>query len=84
MTAKKKATPKKPTNEESYADYKKALIESSEREEHPLQQLREIKADYLELSETIAAASAVAARILTRHSIGRHTTYGQGVTKPQF
>ena len=88
--AKKKAAPKPAeVNEEAseqqrISDLAKALIESQQTNVRLRRNLREIEADYLELSETIAGASAVATRIVNRHSIGRRTVYGQGVEKPQF
>ena len=88
--AKKKAAPKpaavneKASEQQRISDLAKALIESQQTNVRLRRNLREIEADYLELSETIAGASAVATRIVNRHSIGRRTVYGQGVEKPQF
>jgi hypothetical protein len=80
----KPAEPKHPTADERYADYAKALIEERKMYVRLSHKYNELKADYLELAESVSALSATSTRILKRYSIGRTTVYGQGFTKPQF
>lgn len=46
------------------------------------EEAREVKQDYMEIAETIAAAATVSHRIILRHDIGRTTHIAQGTNRP--
>ena len=89
MSTKKKAAPKpagpkRPTADENIAMLTKKLLEQIEVNVRLRHDYDELKQDYLELTEQIAASSTVAKRILARHSIGRSSTFVQGINKSNF